>query len=370
MAGGSKTSDEFFKSFDNLEQWVEPSPELLNELKEPHKWSNSKDMAFHLGYLESEKLTGQEEIELQESSDKLRFYETVWALENRLHVSSNIQKIIVVEQEIAHRQKLGKNSVVSLGSKEDLYNSLLERKLNHFKSYYLPNKDRALPLSEEELKEIASKGGRWGMISKEQQENVKTRTREARQAVEDELSKAKSTSECIIILERFIEYTEEKGEFLFSEDDLYLNAEFYVHWLNTMLFKHKSALTLEVNTNEFRTSLSNLTSSPVSQEEIKAHDRVAAIFEKQSYWDGSLTDFVFVMNQLIEHGFLKTKDLEKTLADSFLHKGMGKDKPEKLTAEKINARRRSMKDKASRYKPSEGIKGTVGKIISKKNSQT
>ncbi len=96
---------------------------------------------------------------------------------------------------------------------------------------------------------------------------------------------------------------------------------------------------------------------PHDSEQMASYKRVAKVFEKQSFWSGSLTDFVFAMNELAVKGFLKANDLDEALSETFAHKPKGKKEVQKLTAKIINNRRRNMK--GGRYTESEEIHTTV-----------
>lgn len=98
-------------------------------------------------------------------------------------------------------------------------------------------------------------------------------------------------------------------------------------------------------------------------EQTDAFKRVAAIFEKQAFWSGSLSDFVFTFDTLALKGFLKATELEEALAESFAHKGQGKKKIEKLTPEKIKNRRRNMNVSTPAHTASEKIRKVVKEVV-------
>jgi len=166
--------------------------------------------------------------------------------------------------------------------------------------------------------------------------------------ISDDLDKALSTAERVVIL---------RGWLQTADDALKANPNDSVNVL--FLAKINGVLNHYENTLQLEKSGSiNVTNTP---EQDAAYKRVTAIFEKQTFWSGSLSDFVYAMDSLALKGYLKANDLEKALAETFQHQPKGKDKPEKLTAEKIKSRRRNMK--GGRYTESNEIRRTVETLL-------
>lgn len=101
----------------------------------------------------------------------------------------------------------------------------------------------------------------------------------------------------------------------------------------------------------------------LSMEEKATLERVSAMKDKMLFWSGSLSDFVYAIDTLATHGFLKANELEEAVAATIQHQANGQEKPKKLTKQKIDARRRNINSTASAHKPSEKIKNTLSTML-------
>ncbi|HET9137520.1 MAG TPA: hypothetical protein VFO76_12870 [Candidatus Kapabacteria bacterium] len=126
----------------------------------------------------------------------------------------------------------------------------------------------------------------------------------------------------------------------------------------------KATTVLEHHENLLKMEREN--TPPTAPENTDGYKRVVEIFEKQRFWAGSLTDFVYVMDRLAVKGHLVSNDLDEALAETFAHKPKGNKKIQPLTAEKIKNRRRNMR--TGTYTESDQIRGTMSIIENKLDS--
>jgi len=180
-----------------------------------------------------------------------------------------------------------------------------------------------------------------------------------------DLDKARNTAERIVFLRMQFSRWDQQKLFYPQNSDL---IEF-VETLREEVEKYESILELEKHSvaifispegpkqPEKIDTMDMEAAKTESNEQIRAHNRVANIMEKHPFWSGSLSDFVYVIDRLAFNGYLKTNELEKTLSETFSHKPEGKKEVRKLTAEKIKTRRRNMK--GGRYTISSEIQRTM-----------
>lgn len=109
--------------------------------------------------------------------------------------------------------------------------------------------------------------------------------------------------------------------------------------------------------------------APISIDD-NMYSRVFEVFNHQTFWAGSFSDFVFTMNELALNGYLKRVEYEEELAKTFLVKQQGKKAPQKITAEKIKKRKRELDNgDLSGKRASPEIRTTVQTILSNMPSQ-
>jgi len=180
--------------------------------------------------------------------------------------------------------------------------------------------------------------------------------------LESELQKSKTVAEKMVVLAKEKKRVESGLE--------YLNIEFSnPKTLGEIGVKQSDYLKLiQLKEDQWRgikTKESMI--QPIPTEDYEAYERVLKLFKEQPFWVGSLSGFVYVMDQLARHGFLKANDLEEVLAESFRHIPVGKKKGKKITANDIRKRRAAMK-RQDGYNSSDEIRNTTTRILNELES--
>ncbi len=179
--------------------------------------------------------------------------------------------------------------------------------------------------------------------------------------MERDIQAARNTAEIIALLERELK----KAEVIFSDtkgkDSYY--TENYLQLLQQKIGIYQRTLEME------RPGLQSSADCqyPHNSEQEKAYHRVTELLKSHHYWAGSLSDFVYMIDTLALHGYLRANELEEALAESFSHKPQGKKKIQRLTADKIKDRRRNMKIGHNTVSPE--IVRTVDRIVKKMKSE-
>ena len=146
-------------------------------------------------------------------------------------------------------------------------------------------------------------------------------------AVASQLNRASSAAEKIIILRRELKNAEQNS---FLPKDLSYSYDVYIESLRSSLRHFEETLQLEkqgLQKSQIERGTEN--------EQIKAYNRIVEIFEKQTFWSGSLTDFVHVMDTLAMKGYLKTNEFEEPVVKSLQQQSEENDKPRKMKTEAI-----------------------------------
>lgn len=157
------------------------------------------------------------------------------------------------------------------------------------------------------------------------------------------LERAKSTAECMVIIEYELTYILENYESMSSADELGELLPLYTNFLKARGEYYGRILEIEQAGDDSLTSSFDC-QYPHTDEQVRAYNRIADIFEKQSFWSGSFSDFVFAMNEFAIKGYLTHVEHEEALANTFHVKVQGKQTPRKITAEQIKKRKRELEN--------------------------